>query len=257
MRIEGNVALVTGGASGLGRESARHLHARGASVVILDKSRDAARCAAEEIGERATWICGDILDDQALASAIDAAADLGPLRVCLAVAGGALGWERIVQANGKPHSMDLFRETLELNLVGTFNTVRWVAAAMSALKPAGDDHERGAIVTTSSIVGLAAEPGQIAYGCAKSSVMTLTTVAARELGPLGIRVNCIVPSLMLTETWDGTPTEVMDALISRVPFPKRFGKPIEFALLAEHLITNQYLNGHLARLDGGVRDLAS
>lgn len=257
MDIAGGVALVTGGGSGLGMATARHVHSRGAHVVILDKNGDAARLAAENIGERATWVKGSILDDHALTTAIEVAMKLGGLRMCFAIAGGAVGWEQIVEPGGTPHSIDLFRETLELNLIGTFNTVRLAAAAMSSLEPIGEDAERGVIITTSSIVGIAGQSGQAAYGCAKSGVIALTKIAAHDLAGLGIRINCIVPSLMLTETWHGTPEDVMARLSAKVPFPKRFGEPAEFALLAEHLVVNPYLNGHPVRIDAGIRDLAT
>jgi NAD(P)-dependent dehydrogenase (short-subunit alcohol dehydrogenase family) len=254
VKVEGNVALVTGGASGLAKATARHIHAQGARVVILDRNADGARQVAEELGEGAVGVGGSILDDADMAHAIEVAQGLGPLRMCFAIAGGGVpGGGRTVNRDGSPHALEPFAKTVELNLVGTFNTVRLVAAAMSALEPVNDDGERGAIVLTASIAGFEGQIGQISYGSAKAGIIGMTIIAARDLAAIGVRVNCIAPGTMLTEAWGQVRSAIQDTLEAKVPFPHRFGQPEEFARLAEHLVTNEYLNGTVVRLDGAVR----
>ena len=142
---------------------------------------------------------------------------------------------------------------MDLNVITTFNAVRLAAAAMSQLEPVGDDEERGAIVTTSSVAGFEGQIGQLAYGTAKAAIIGMTLIAARDLAASGIRVNNIAPGTIDTRAWDAAPPEVREPLEAKVPFPRRFGRPEEFAALAEHLVTNRYLNGHVARLDGAIR----
>ena len=254
MEIAGNVALVTGGASGLAKATARHLHAHGARVVILDRDGEGAKKVAAELGDGAVAIGGSILDEADLAHAIEAAQGLGPLRMCFAIAGGGVpGGGRTVNRDGSPHKLEPFAKTVELNVIGTFNTVRLVAAAMGQQKPANDDGERGAIVTTASIAGYEGQIGQVSYGSAKAAIIGMTIILARDLAALGIRVNCIAPGTMFTEAWGQAPSALREGLEAKVPFPKRFGRPEEFAALAEHLCTNGYLNGHVARIDGAIR----
>jgi NAD(P)-dependent dehydrogenase (short-subunit alcohol dehydrogenase family) len=254
VKVEGNVALVTGGASGLAKATARHIHAQGAKVVILDRNGEGAQQVASELGEGAVGIGGSILDEADLAHAIEVAQGLGPLRMCFAIAGGGVpGGGRTVNRDGTPHALEPFAKTVELNMVGTFNTVRMAAAAMGALEPANEDGERGAIVLTASIAGIEGQIGQISYGSAKAGIIGMTIIAARDLAAIGIRVNCIAPGTMLTEAWGNVRSAMQEALEAKVPFPRRFGQPEEFARLAEHLVTNEYLNGTVVRLDGAVR----
>jgi len=254
VKVEGNVALVTGGASGLAKATARHIHAQGAKVVILDRNGEGAQQVASELGEGAVGVGGSILDEADLAHAIEVAQGLGPLRMCFAIAGGGVpGGGRTVNRDGTPHALEPFAKTVELNMVGTFNTVRMAAAAMGALEPANEDGERGAIVLTASIAGIEGQIGQISYGSAKAGIIGMTIIAARDLAAIGIRVNCIAPGTMLTEAWGNVRSAMQEALEAKVPFPRRFGEPEEFARLAEHLVTNEYLNGTVVRLDGAVR----
>jgi NAD(P)-dependent dehydrogenase (short-subunit alcohol dehydrogenase family) len=178
--------------------------------------------------------------------------DRAPLGIVVACAGGARGGGRTVDRDGTPHSLALFQDTVDLNLVGTFNTTRLAAAAMAA-SPEGPDGERGVIVTTASIAGFEGQIGQIAYGAAKAGIIGMTIILARDLAALGVRVNCIAPGTMGTEVWGIAPQELRDKLEAKVPFPRRFGDPDEFAALAEHMITNRYLNGQVIRLDGAIR----
>ena len=253
MDIAGNVALITGGASGLGEATARHLHAAGAHVVLFDRDAERSEAIVAELGERASATVGDATTEEDTAAAVAQATELGPLRILVTCAGGASRNERTVKRDGTPHSLELFRATMDLNVITTFNAVRLAAAAMSQLEPVGDDEERGAIVTTSSIAGFEGQIGQLAYGTAKAAIIGMTLIAARDLAASGIRVNNIAPGTIETRAWDAAPPEVREPLEAKVPFPRRFGRPEEFAALAEHLVTNRYLNGHVARLDGAIR----
>jgi NAD(P)-dependent dehydrogenase (short-subunit alcohol dehydrogenase family) len=253
MDIEGNVALVTGGASGLGEATARHLHALGASVLVFDRDEARADAIVKELGGRADAVAGDVRSESDTQAAVNAAAELGPLRIVVACAGGATGGGRTVNRDGTPHPLALFQDTVDLNLVGTFNTLRLAAARMATLDGVGDDGERGVIVTTASIAGYEGQIGQIAYGSAKAGIIGMTIIAARDLAAVGVRVNSIAPGTILTRAWDNAPASVREPLEAKVPFPRRFGHASEFAGLVEHIVTNRYLNGQVIRIDGAVR----
>lgn len=253
MHIDGHVALVTGAASGLGEAAARHLHARGATVVLFDRDGARANAIAAELGAGAVAAVGDATDEHDTAAAVQAATDAGGLRLVVACAGGATASERTVRRDGTPHDLELFLRTQELNVVTTFNTLRLAAAAMAQLDPVDADGQRGAIVTTASIAGIEGQIGQIAYGTAKAAIIGMTIVAARDLASIGVRVNCIAPGTIGTRAWDQAPAELRSALEAKVPFPRRFGLPDEYASLAAHLLGNDYMNGHVARLDGAIR----
>lgn len=252
MEIAGNAAVVTGAASGLGEATARHLHALGARVVLFDRDAERAEKIAAELGDGAIAVSGDVTSEADTAAAIDAAARVAPLRILVACAGGAKASVRTVGRGAVPHDLGLFVDTVQLNLVGTFNSLRLVAAAMAGLEPA-EGGERGAIVTTASIAGYEGQIGQVAYGAAKAGVIGMTLIAARDLASLGIRVNSIAPGLLETPAWRAATPEMKATLGSKIPFPPRFGRADEFSSLAAHLITNSYVNGEVIRLDGGIR----
>ena len=253
MQVAGHVALVTGAASGLGEATARHLHQRGATVVLVDLNGDGTAALAAALGDRAVGVAADCTSEADVQAAVDVATGLGGLRIAVACAGGASASKRIIQRDGSPHDLDLFRRTQELNVTTTFNTLRLAAAAMNALDPVDDDGQRGAIVTTASIAGYEGQIGQIAYATAKAAIIGMTVVAARDLAANGVRVNCIAPGTIGTSAWEQAPDGMREALEAKVPFPRRFGRPDEFARLAEHLVDNDYLNGHVVRLDGAIR----
>jgi NAD(P)-dependent dehydrogenase (short-subunit alcohol dehydrogenase family) len=253
MDVAGRVALVTGAAGGLGEATARLLHAKGASLVLFDRDRSRVQSLAEALGARAVAIAGDATNEGEMGTAVDAATAQGGLRLVVACAGGAAASARTVSRDGKPHDLALFVDTLNLNLVSTFNTIRLAAAAMASLEPMDQDGERGAIVMTASIAGIEGQVGQIAYGTAKAGLIGMTLIAARDLAAAGIRINTIAPGTIRTQAWDAAPAEVRTGLERKVPFPQRFGAPEEFASLAIHLLTNRYLNGEVVRLDGAVR----
>jgi NAD(P)-dependent dehydrogenase (short-subunit alcohol dehydrogenase family) len=253
MKLNGNVALVTGGASGLGEATARHLVAHGARVVVFDRDIDRASELVENLGDGAVAVGGDASSEEDVGNAVAAASDLGPFRIVVTCAGGATRSARTVARDGQAHGLGDFVDTLHLNVVTTFNTLRLAAAAMARLEPEDDDGERGTIVTTASIAGYEGQIGQIAYGTAKAGIIGMTVIAARDLAGIGIRVNAVAPGTIMTRAWDQAPSDLIDALERKVPFPRRFGRPEEFAELVEHLVTNRYINGHVVRLDGAIR----
>ena len=253
MRIAGNVALVTGGASGLGEATARFLHAAGAHVVLFDINEPRAKAVCEELGERADYVAGNAIDSDDTQEAVDAACAAGPLRIVCAIAGGGTQAQRLVGRDGTPHDLDLFADTVQLNMWSAFNALRLGGAAMSALDPVDDGGERGVVVLTGSLAGYEGQIGTFAYSAAKAGVIGMTLVGARDLAASGIRVNCIAPGTMNTPAWQQASPDVKATLEAKVPFPRRFGEPAEFAALAAHLITNGYINGHVVRLDGGIR----
>jgi NAD(P)-dependent dehydrogenase (short-subunit alcohol dehydrogenase family) len=253
MDVKGNVALITGGGSGLGEATAGHLAAQGARVVLFDRDLKRASAVAERIGADALAVGGDATSEDDVIAAVAAAGELGPLRMVVTCAGGGTGSGRTVNRKGEPHDLATFVDTLQLNVVTTFNSVRLAAAAMARTEPTDEDGERGVIVTTASIAGYEGQIGQIAYGTAKAGIIGMTLIAARDLASVGIRVNCIAPGTIRTQAWDQAPADMIEALEAKVPFPRRFGRPEEFAQLVEHLVTNRYLNGHVVRLDGAIR----
>lgn len=248
----GRVVLVTGGASGLGEATARHFHALGHPVVILDRDGDRAAAIAAELGSGVIAVAGSVVDEDDTRRAVDAACELGELRVAIACAGGGEAAGRVIDRHGAPHDLGAFTRTLELNVVGSFNTMRLAASAMVRHEP-DPDGERGVVLLVSSGAGFEGQIGQIAYGSAKSALIGMTLIGARDLAGSGIRVNAIAPGVMDTPAWSQAPQELRDQLAATVPFPNRLGAPDEFARLAEHLVANRYLNGQVVRLDGALR----
>ena len=252
MNLEGNVAVVTGGAGGLGAATARHLAGIGMKVVVFDLLAEAAKILAEDIGANAAWAGGDLNDDDAVLAAIAAAQGLGTVVALINVAGGATGGGRLVGKGGKLHDKDVFATTMEINAHGTFNVSRHVAAAMASNEP-DEDGQRGVIVNTASIAGVEGLSGQVAYAAAKGAILGMTLPMARDLSPAGIRVCAIVPGTMGTPKMVEALPRMTEDPSTGVAFPKRMGKPEEFALLAESILRNSYLNGENIRLDGGLR----
>ncbi len=252
MEPAGRSALVTGGAGGLGGATVRRLVETGCGVAIFDRDGERAAALADELGDLAVAATGDVNDDADVGAAIAAAQTLGPLSVVVNVAGGGVGGGRTVGRDGSPHDKDAFVGTMEMNAIGTFNVSRLAAAAMGANEP-DDEGERGVIVNTASIAGIEGQTGQLAYAAAKAAILGMTLPMARDLSPLGIRVCAIAPGTMGTPLMMSTPEELQAHLVSTIQFPKRMGKPDEFALLVESIVRNPYLNGESIRLDGALR----
>ncbi|MFI6402402.1 SDR family oxidoreductase [Streptomyces sp. NPDC050548] len=250
MEIKGKKAVVFGGASGMGRASAELLAARGADVVVLDRPASAGAEVAAALGGRFEPV--DVTDFEATESALAAAVEtLGGLHVSITTAGGGKA-KRTLGRNG-PHDLDTFRGILDLNTVATFNISRLAAAHMSRNEPEDPDGERGVIVNTSSIAAFEGQIGQVAYGAAKAAIAGMCLTMARDLGPFGIRVLAIAPSLFDTGAVEKIPDEVRAELVEDAAFPKRLGRPEEYAKLALAIVDNPMLNGQCLRLDAGQR----
>jgi NAD(P)-dependent dehydrogenase (short-subunit alcohol dehydrogenase family) len=246
-------AIISGGAGGLGEAVVRRLHADGLAVIIADVAVDKGKAMADELGERAAFVDVDVTDDDSVHRAIDEANALGTLRYAVIAHGGYGGPpERIVNRDGSPANIDVFRKTIELYLSGTYNLARLVAASIAKTEP-GADGERGAIVMTASIAGFEGQIGQSAYAAAKAGVIGLTLAIARDLSSAGIRVNTIAPGTMKTPMMESVGEAALTQFAANVPFPKRLGTPAEYADAATFLLNNRYVNGEVLRLDGAQR----
>lgn len=249
MKLQGVAAIVTGGASGLGAATGRALAAAGAKVALLDVNEGAASEVARETGGIA--VACDVADAASGEAAVARAAEAhGPARILVNCAGIAPA-SRIVGRNG-PHALDLYAKVVGVNLIGSFNMMRLVAAGAMALEPL-EGGERGVIISTASVAAYEGQIGQAAYAASKGGVVSLTLPAARELARFGIRVNTIAPGLFGTPMLLGMPQAVQDSLAAGIPFPSRFGTAEEYAKLVLHMIDNAMLNGEVVRLDGAVR----
>ncbi|WP_405847586.1 SDR family NAD(P)-dependent oxidoreductase [Streptomyces sp. NBC_01518] len=250
MEIKGKKAVVFGGASGMGRACAELLAARGAEVVVLDRPASAGAEVAAALGGRFQPV--DVTDFEATESALAAAVEsLGGLHVSITTAGGGTAMRTLGRSG--PHDLDTFRRILDLNTVATFNISRLAAAHMSRNEPEDPDGERGVIINTSSIAAFEGQVGQVAYGAAKAAIAGMCLTMARDLGSLGIRVLAIAPSLFDTGAVEKIPDEARAVLVKDAAFPKRLGRPEEYAKLALAIIDNPMLNGQCLRLDAGQR----
>lgn len=250
MKIRGHAAVVTGGGSGLGAQTARELARRGAKVTVIDINLAAAQAVASEIGGLAAGC--DITDSASVSAALDASQQAhGPLRMLMNVAGIGTA-KRIVGRDGLPAPLEDFERVVRINLIGTYNMSRLAAARMVAA-PALEDNERGVIVCTASVAAFDGQVGQEAYAASKGGVAAMTLPMARDLAQFGVRVVTIAPGLFLTPLMHQLPQEVQDSLAASIPFPKRLGKPQEFADLAATIVENCALNGEVIRLDGALR----
>jgi NAD(P)-dependent dehydrogenase (short-subunit alcohol dehydrogenase family) len=251
MKLKGNFFIVTGGASGLGEATVRALHSGGGSVLICDRDNERGKALAAELGEAAVFLSTDVASETDGQAAINIALErFGALHGLVNCAGVADGIK--VLGRDGPHPLDRFTRTLTVNLVGSFNMIRLAAEAMAANQP-GEDGERGIIINTASIAAWEGQIGQAAYAASKAGVVGMTLPMARELAAHGIRVNTLAPGLFLTPMMMALPEEVQTALGEATPFPKRLGKPEEFARLVLHVIDNVMMNGETLRLDGAVR----
>jgi NAD(P)-dependent dehydrogenase (short-subunit alcohol dehydrogenase family) len=251
MEIQGWVALVTGGASGLGEATVRRLVAAGGRAVIVDMNPDKGKALADELGDAVRYAQVDVTSTEQVDGAVEEAAAMGTLRIAVNCAG--IGWaSRTIGRDGSAHDLDIFKKVIEVNTVGTFNVLARAAGAMSKADPL-DGGERGVVVNTASVAAFDGQIGQIAYATSKAGVVGLTLPAARDLAPVGVRVCTICPGLMDTPMLGLLPEDQRNALAKDVVFPKRLGTPDDFAALVEAIVRNGYLNGETIRLDGGLR----
>lgn len=250
MKLQGTSAVVTGGASGLGLATAGALVARGAHVVLLDLPGSDGKARAEELGDAARFVPGDVLDDESVETAMSAAAESAPLRSVVHCAGRGQTL-RVLNKDGTPGSREDFEGLIALNLTGTFNVLRFGAAEIARSEPAKG--ERGAIVLTASVAAWEGQIGQLPYAASKAGIVGMTLVAARDLAAKLIRVTSIAPGLFSTPLLNRHPKEVLDKIAATVPHPSRLGDPSEFGDLAVHILENPMLNGETIRLDGAIR----
>lgn len=249
MDINNMAAIVTGGASGLGKATAAMLVANGAKVAILDLNEDAANAAAQDIGAAAFAL--NVADDAAVAAALEAAEQAhGVARILVNCAGIAPASKTVGKENA-PHPLDIFRRTIEVNLIGSFNLISKFAARAAATQDV--EGERAVIVNTASVAAYDGQIGQAAYAASKGGVVGMTLPIARDLAQHHIRVMTIAPGIFRTPMVEGFPQHVQDALGAQVPHPSRLGAPAEYALLVESIIRNPMLNGEVIRLDGAIR----
>lgn len=248
MEIGGKKVVVIGGASGMGRATAELMAARGADVAVLDREFSDGKTVAQGFGGEFYPV--DVTDfastEQTLQSAVD---NLGGLHVVVTTAGGGIAMRTLTKSG--PHDLEAFRSVLDLNLVATFNISRLAAAHMAKNEP--EDDERGVIINTSSIAAFEGQIGQVAYTAAKAAIAGICLTMARDLGSLGIRVLAIAPSLFLTGLTSLVPDEMAAGLTRDAAFPKRMGRPEEYAKLAAAIVDNPMLNGQCLRLDAGQR----
>jgi 3-hydroxyacyl-CoA dehydrogenase/3-hydroxy-2-methylbutyryl-CoA dehydrogenase len=253
MQVNGLVALVTGGASGLGAGVVRRLLAEGAAgVVIVDMSEEKANALADELGDRALVAVTDVRDTAQVARAVEMGVERFG-RIDAAVCCAGIGWaQRTVDREGSPANLDAYKTVIDINLVGTFDVVRNAAAAMSR-NAADADGCRGVIVMTASVAAFDGQIGQVAYSASKGGIVGMTLPLARDLAAVGIRVCTIAPGLIDTPIYDFAPPELKENLSKTPVFPRRLGTSDEFAQLTQSIIENAYLNGETIRLDAALR----
>ncbi len=250
MKFNGINAIVTGGASGLGRAVAERVVAAGGKAVLADVNEETGKAAEQALGKNVRFVKTDVANENDVNAAVEAAKQNGPLGLAVACA-GVLGNKRVLGRDGVMPS-DFFANVIRINLVGSFNLAKAAAAAMEANDP-GTDNERGLIVTTASIAAFEGQIGQAAYSASKGGVVGMTLPLAREFARIGVRVNTIAPGIFLTPMMEKLPQEIQDALAAMIPFPSRLGTAEEYAATVQFLAETVMMNGETVRLDGGIR----
>lgn len=252
MDISGKVAIVTGGASGLGEATVRRYVAHGAKVSIFDMNESRGAALVAELGERVVYHNVNVVDEDQVAAALAATvATFGAVHICNNFAG--VGDAAKTVSRGEPVALEKFRRVIDINLIGTFNVLRLVAAQMGKQEPVTDDDCRGVIINTASVAAYEGQIGQAAYSASKGGIVGMTLPIARDLASLGIRVNTIVPGLIHTPLFDSLPKEAFDSLSQQSVYPKRLGKPEEIAHLSQFIVENDYTNGECIRMDAAIR----
>lgn len=251
MEISGKVAVVTGGASGLGAATARMIIEEGGHVVLIDLNDQAGHALAKELGSKARFIRADVAEPAEAQAAVESAMDaFGGLHISIQCA-GIVDAQRVIGKTG-PADLARFSKVIRVNLIGAFNVIRLAAWLMSTNAP-NEEGERGVIINTASVAAFDGQIGQAAYSASKGGIAAMTLPLARDLSSVGIRVMAIAPGIFDTPMIGGMPEDVRTALGAMVPFPKRLGRPSEYAQLARDIIQNPMLNGEVIRLDGAIR----
>lgn len=253
MQLQDKVAIVTGGASGLGEATVRAYVERGASVAIFDMNEARGQSIAEELGsDRVAYFDVNVCDEEQVAAAVEKTVEkFGAIHVCNNYAGIGHGEKTV--SKGVPHKLETFAKIINVNLIGTFNVARLAAAQMVKQDAVTEDGGRGVIINTASVAGYEGQIGQAAYSASKGGVIGMTLTIARDLAGDGIRCNTIVPGLIHTPLFDQLPENVYKSLEASVLGPRRLGRPEEIAHLSVYLVENDYMNGECVRMDGGIR----
>lgn len=253
MDLQDKVAVITGGASGLGEATVRRFVEHGAQVAIFDLNDDKGQALALELGDQVAYLNVDVTSEESVEKAIAGTVKkFAAVHINCNYAGVGHG-EKTVGKEHVPHALDSYKRIVDINLIGTFNVLRLCAAQMSKQDPLNEDGCRGIILNTASVAGQEGQIGQAAYAATKGAIIGSTICLARDLAQIGIRVNTIVPGLIHTPLFDALPENVYQALEAGVLYPQRLGKPDEIAKLAQYLVENDYMNGECVRMDGGIR----
>ena len=252
MDIKDKVALVTGGASGLGEATVRLYHELGARVAIFDKDDARGQALAQSLGAAAQYQQVDVADEEQVVAALAAVVErFGAVHICNNYAG--IGAAAKTVSRGEPLELARFKRVIEVNLIGTFNVLRLAAAQMARQDPIDADGARGVIINTASVAAYEGQVGQAAYSASKGGVVGMTLPIARDLAALGIRVNTIAPGLIHTPLFETLPREAYESLAAQPVFPRRLGKAEEIAHLSRYIVENDYTNGEVIRMDGAIR----
>ncbi|MGJ9457826.1 3-hydroxyacyl-CoA dehydrogenase [Oceanobacillus sp. CF4.6] len=251
MKLDSSIAFVTGGASGLGEATVRNIISNGGKAVIADLQEDRGISLAEELGENALYVKTDVTDEESVQAALNEAVEsFGKINITVNCAG--IGLSRKVVGRKGVHDLDSFTRVIQINLIGTFNVIRYAAEKMSENTP-NEENERGVIINTASVAAFDGQMGQAAYSASKGGIVGMTLPIARDLASSGIRVMTIAPGLFKTPLFATLPDKVINALEEMTPFPPRLGEPSEYGLLVKSIIENPMLNGEVIRLDGAIR----
>lgn len=252
MEIKDKVAIVTGGASGLGLGTVKSLIEQGGKVVIFDLNEEKGKEVCKELGENASFALVDVTDEASVTAGIEKAVEqFNEIHICVNCAGVGTPQKTLGRSGAIP--LENFKKVIDINLIGTFNVLRLAAEQMAKNEPLTENGERGIIINTASVAAFDGQMGQAAYGASKAGVAGMTLPIARDLSSYGIRINTIAPGLFRTPMAGTLPDKVVEKLEGMVEFPKRLGKPSEYASLASFMIENEYINGEVIRLDGGIR----
>jgi 3-hydroxyacyl-CoA dehydrogenase / 3-hydroxy-2-methylbutyryl-CoA dehydrogenase len=252
MDIAGKVAVITGGASGLGEATARRLTGMGAKVAIFDVNQDKGQALASELGDAAIFCNVNVTGEDSVQAGIAAAMQaFGAIHICCNYAGIGNAFKTV--GKDGPFPLDKFKLIIDVNLIGTFNVLRLAANEMQKNEPFNEYGGRGCIINTASVAAYEGQIGQAAYSASKGGIVGMTLPIARDLSSIGIRCNTIVPGLIHTPLFQGAPDKVVEALGAQVLYPKRLGRADEIAHVAVMLIENEYMNGECIRMDGGIR----
>ena len=251
MKLDQTVAVITGGASGLGEATVRNFVEGGARVAIFDMNAEKGEQVASELGDAPIFCAVNVTDENSISSGVAATMEkFGKINANVNCAG--IGVAMKTMGKEGPHTLDLFKKVIDINLVGTFNTFRLCVEQMAKNEP-NSEGERGVIVNTASVAAFDGQKGQVAYSASKGGIVGMTLPVARDLAFYGIRICTIAPGLFYTPLFEGLGQEVVDSLSAQVTFPKRLGSPAEYGQLARNIVESPYLNGETIRIDGAIR----